>query len=114
MSTKYVLTDWRNSRPGSNGKISHAVAGNWRVLQDDGKDEYGHHLPIMPGCYVVYVDGTLSYVGSCVNLESRLQNRFKRMPTGRWRTEWGVFGSVKLKFRISRIFGDSAMYELRI
>lgn len=71
--------------------------------------------PTTGGCYAVYLDGQLSYVGCAQNLRARLSTyRFREGYGGGWFTPWGQCRSVRVKVRSSHRFGDWAMHEIRL
>src|SRR5690349_19063400 len=75
-------------------------------------------VPAKPGVYVFYVGGEVSYVGQSANLRNRISQHNVRPGFARNTiTPWGTFPdtvSVGLKIRVSRRFGDWAMWELRL
>ena len=88
--------------------------GNWISINPVGVNPYVE-VPRVPACYVVYLEGVLTYVGQTVNLNHRLQEhiecaRYSQMLL----TPWGDCINVLVKYRPSRRFGDWAMHELRL
>jgi excinuclease UvrABC nuclease subunit len=72
-------------------------------------------LPHDPGCYAIYVDGDLAYIGQTVNLRLRFRRyHFHRDASNDIVTPWGTFKDVKFKICFSRKYGDWAMRELRL
>lgn len=70
----------------------------------------------LPGCYVVYVDSKLVYIGQSMNVSKRVKNHeinFARY-SSLIQTPWGQFKSLKLKVHYSVKYGDWAMRELRL
>lgn len=72
-------------------------------------------LPRVSACYVIYVDGILSYVGQAENVRSRLGNHLRiARYSSRIETPWGAFLDVTVKYRPSEKYGDFAMIERRL
>lgn len=70
-----------------------------------------------PGCYAIYIDNQLAYIGQSVNLHLRFRRwGFCRRISDSFDTPWGLVpvGSLKVKVAYSRKFGDWAMRELRL
>ncbi len=87
---------------------------NWTEIP---KNHVGinRQFPPRPGCYAIYLDGRLVYVGSTQSLRDRLTTyRIREGYGGGYLTPWGQFDSVRIKVRRSVRFGDWAMYELRM
>ena len=91
---------------------------NWHVLDPwptTGEPGGRPRLPREPACYAVYCDGKLVYVGQTMDLSTRLRKHgfdYARYSNSVI-TPWGQFGSILIKYRPSRKFGDWAMIELR-
>lgn len=65
-----------------------------------------------PGCYAIYLDGELVYVGSSSNVRKRLMDGHALDARGYGSsvsTPWGYFSRVIVKVRPSRKYGDWAM-----
>lgn len=72
-------------------------------------------FPRKPSCYVVYLDGALSYVGQTTDLAKRISaHKIKTGYGGTFFTKWGEFKSVTIKARFSEVIGDWAMREIRL
>lgn len=82
-------------------------------------------IPSIPGCYAIYVDDELAYIGSSVNIRARLigksyeKDRYghglgRLNDRGRFATPWGDAKLIVVKYRPSFRFGDWAMIELRM
>jgi hypothetical protein len=72
-------------------------------------------FPAIPACYVVYLDGKLSYIGQTSNLQSRVSAHGIRLSLGGgFHTKWGYFSSVIFKIRYGSKMGDWAMREVRL
>lgn len=73
-------------------------------------------IPDEPGCYVIYMDGVLVYIGQSVNVRSRIRSH--RIQYHRYvndiRTPWGDCRACCAKIKFSRKYGDWAMWELRL
>lgn len=66
-----------------------------------------HGIPSIPCCYVIYLDGVLSYVGSTINLRQRIRHHAQK------RKAWqGKHWLIKAKRSIQ--FGDWLMAEIRL
>lgn len=98
-----------SERQSTVGSLAVDVVRNWHKLRIDDLVD----LKPIPGVYVIYCDGVLSYVGSTNNLQARL---FKHLCYGHTKcvTQWGLFDDVFIKIRLSRKYGDWAMIELRL
>lgn len=95
---QFYTCDWRGSR--------------W-VSLDAG---FPMMLPAKPACYVIYLDGVLSYVGQTNDLRKRIRAHgidLARYSDG-YDTPWGQFDSVEIKARFGTVFGDWAMREARL
>lgn len=75
---------------------------------------YNLQIPSLPGCYVIFVDGVLAYVGSSNNLDQRIGNHFDNRNSP-WLTKghWSRHHFL-IKFRLSERFGDYLMWEARL
>lgn len=72
-------------------------------------------FPRAPACYVVYLDGRLSYIGQASDLAVRMSAHGIRVGYGaEVLTKWGSFRSVVVKARFSNRLGDWAMREIRL
>lgn len=75
-------------------------------------------VPAKPGVYVIYLGGEVVYIGQSANLRNRMQGHNIRFGYARnIRTPWvEVPDDMPLvgKAKISRRFGDWAMWELRL
>jgi hypothetical protein len=69
-----------------------------------------------PGCYAVFGDGKLLYVGQASNVKLRMQSHaMGAYGYSAWiTTPWGKYHDVLVKVRRSDKFGDWAMRELRL
>lgn len=75
-----------------------------------------------PGCYAIYLDGVLAYIGSSENLYVRLlihRAKFKLgIPDKRLvpviHTQFGTCSKVAIKVRLSSRFGEWLMVEARL
>lgn len=84
----------------------------WQV-----SNEHLHCFPDEAGCYVIYFDGAIGYIGQSVCLSTRIsQYRIHRNIFGgkEWVTPWGSFDSVVIKFKLGRRYGDWLMREARL
>jgi excinuclease UvrABC nuclease subunit len=72
-------------------------------------------FPQRPGCYAIYCDGILSYIGQTTNLYKRIYSyNFRVGFSPMIITPWGSFNHVLVKFRVPRVYGEWAMTELRL
>lgn len=75
-------------------------------------------VPALPGVYAIYLGGEVVYIGQSANLRNRLQGHCIRAGYAKnIRTPWGDFPatvSVLGKAKITKRFGDWAMWELRL
>lgn len=75
-------------------------------------------IPPKPGVYVIYIGGEIVYIGQSANLRNRLQSYKIRAGYARnFRTPWGDYPdhvTISAKAKVSRRFGDWAMWELRL
>jgi excinuclease UvrABC nuclease subunit len=73
-------------------------------------------IPALPGCYVIYLDDELVYVGSTLNLRNRLAayELYWHCPEDRFSTKWGEYRKVRIKVKIGGKYGEWAMTELRL
>lgn len=80
-------------------------------------------IPDAPGCYAVYRDDQLVYIGSACNLRARFKT-YRMVPVRPHRREsrclwehntpFGPLESLTIKLRLSTRFGDWLMRELRL
>ena len=95
-SPRAYPADWKGSR--------------WVCFYPD-KDMF----PRLPACYVIYLDGALSYIGQASDLAVRMSSHGIRITYGNnYATKWGHFKSVVVKARFSSRLGDWAMREIRL
>jgi excinuclease UvrABC nuclease subunit len=68
------------------------------------------------GCYAVFMDGSLAYVGSAVCLAQRLfQHRFwLDTSDNRYSTPWGKCATLEIRVREARYWAEWATLELRL
>ena len=82
----------------------------WVTFQDHYK------LPTTAGCYAVYLDDKLVYIGQAINLRRRFMNGHKFR---QWRyslsvsTPWGD-GIALVKVAPERLFGERLTLESRL
>jgi len=69
-----------------------------------------------PGCYVIFLNGQLGYIGQSKDVKNRMQNH--GIDIGRYssqiKTPWGYFKNILVKVKYSERCGDWAMWELRL
>lgn len=72
--------------------------------------------PAEPGCYVVYIDGKIAYIGQSINVRKRFSMHGFNFAhySNDYDTPWGQFDSVVIKVRFGDRYGDWAMRELRL
>lgn len=97
-SFQFYPGDWRKSK-----WVTYEFSTNiWKVK------------PI-PGCYVVYADNELIYVGQSFNVSKRLLSyKFRYGYGGQIFSVFGIFNLIAVKVRYSTKFGDWAMREVRL
>lgn len=95
----------------------HFYPGDWRgsrwVSLDAG---FPMMFPAKPACYVIYLDGVLSYIGQTNDLRKRMAGHgidICRYSEG-FDTPWGQYDDVVIKARFGSRFGDWAMREARL
>lgn len=70
------------------------------------------------GCYAIYIDDRLVYIGSTENLRSRLMQHGRaahsNVFSGFIETPYGTCKRVSFKVKLSRRYGDWTMRELRL
>lgn len=81
----------------------------WRTFDLDA-------LPERPGCYAVYCDGELVYIGQSLNVRQRVRaHGIDYARYSNWfTTPWGGFRYVVVKVRSSQRRGDWLMHEYRL
>jgi excinuclease UvrABC nuclease subunit len=93
--------------------INELAGPRWRkfILPDERCN-----IPQAPGCYVVFGDGKLLYVGQASNVKLRMQSHAVGVyGYSAWiTTPWGKYHDVLVKVRRSDKYGDWAMRELRL
>lgn len=98
-SFQFYPAEWQKSRwvaiDGSNGPLG---------------------APPVPACYVIYLDGVLSYIGQTIDLRKRMAAH--KIDVCRYsshtNTCWGQFDQVIVKAHFGVRYGDWAMRELRL
>src|ERR1017187_1040735 len=78
--------------------------GTWRLL------------PRISAVYAIFADGRLLYIGQSEDLLVRFAHHNMRHTYANhgFRTPWGVFDSITLKYKISSKMGDWLMSEYRL
>jgi excinuclease UvrABC nuclease subunit len=74
------------------------------------------HIPKVAGCYAVYCNKKLIYVGQSTNVNKRIASyefNYTRYSDS-IHTPWGICKSLMIKIRKSVKYGDWAMIELRL
>lgn len=73
------------------------------------------NLPNVPGCYVIYLDNELVYIGQSFNVRGRLLVHIDFGMTNSWPyTKWGSAKVITVKVKFSKKFGDWLMVEARL
>lgn len=87
------------------------MLGRWLEWNDENQI-----LPGTPGCYAIYEDDELVYIGSSFNIRDRIKSHPIEIShySNTLETPWGVFRNWKIKFKTSVRYGDWAMIELRL
>jgi len=85
---------------------------NWIRFEPDA----GVCVPEVPGCYVIFGDGEVVYVGQTVNMRMRMRSHGIRIwhYSAQFKTPWGNFSELYGKRRVSKRYGDWAMVEVRL
>jgi len=66
-------------------------------------------VPEWPGCYVIYIDGEMVYVGQTENAKMRFRtHRTKGVLKG------VLENRIRIKIKLGRRFGEWAMTEIRL
>lgn len=99
------------------GKLSEInfMGGKWATYDYDK-----HFLSAIspePGCYVIYCDEQLVYVGQSTNVQKRIKSYdfgYTRYSNTGIHTPWGLCRKLVIKIRKSIRYGDWAMVELRL
>lgn len=72
-------------------------------------------LPHGGGCYAIYIDGALAYIGQSSNLRARLATHKLQPSYGPdFDTPWGYAKTLIIKVKLYRRYGEWAMTELRL
>lgn len=73
-------------------------------------------VPAKGCCYVIYLDGVLTYIGQTGNFKQRMYGyNIHRIEWGKFiKTPWGVCSTIKIKVNYGKRFADWAMRELRL
>lgn len=94
--------------------MSNPIPGRWFGFDPMGLDG----VPRAAGVYVIFIDGVAVYIGQSANIRGRLQqHRFTWGYDGELKTPWASFEygrQLTGRAKISRRFGDWAMWELRL
>lgn len=75
------------------------------------------NIAALPGCYVIYIDNKVAYVGSSINVRRRVNSHIQ---TSRYsatlKTPWGVYIDNQISIKVHYIlrYGDWTMRELRL
>ncbi len=90
----------------------------WKCFKYDSTSESVDHwkeITTGGGCYALYFDGELGYIGSSVRVRSRISIYKIHYGYSTFiRTSFGDFRKVELKVFESIHFGDWAMKEIRL
>jgi excinuclease UvrABC nuclease subunit len=88
------------------------MSRRWISFNDDQQQD----IPGVPGCYVIYLDGALTYIGQSCNVRDRIRSHgIRGFRYSAWiKTPWGNARNVRIKVRPSSRYGDWAMIELRL
>lgn len=70
--------------------------------------------PAAPGCYVIYLDRQIIYIGQSENLWNRIRKYEIRLVGDRYVTPWGIGDRVEMKYKLSSRYGDWLMREVRL
>ena len=88
---------------------------DWRGSKWVSYDIFTGFPPRKPACYVIYLDGQLSYIGQASDVAKRLSSHGIRVGSSNCvHTKWGAFSGVVVKVRFGDRLGDWAMREIRL
>lgn len=74
-----------------------------------------YNLPDMAGCYVVFLNERLTYIGQSRSIKKRFSSYNIRPGYGsRYLTPWGAVREITVKCRYMERLGDYAMREIRL
>lgn len=93
--------------------MTKVVGSQWETI-DGENGPLG--FPPLPACYVIYLDGVLSYIGQTTNLRKRIAGH--KIDICRYSNHvssvWGQYRSIRVKVNFGTRYGDWAMRELRL
>ncbi len=93
--------------------MARSIAHRW-TLHDPG--DYPDTIPEEPGCYVIYMDGRVVYVGSTTNVLKRIKAhgiRLARYSNGYY-SAWGRAHRLLVKCKVGERYGEWRMWEARL
>lgn len=103
-----ALRDWERFYPDEPGLGSRWFSYNFLGPRDCP--------PARAGCYVIYLNGELSYVGQTKNLRARIAAHVYayRPESDSYLTRWGEMKQVDVKAHFGLRYGDWLMREARL
>ena len=89
--------------------------GDWKGSKWITFEPDDWHIAPIPGCYVIYGDDEILYIGQAMDVKKRIKSHgiYSRY-TESFFTPWGQYGRVKIKIHYGVKYGDWAMRELRL
>lgn len=95
------------------------MGSKWKIVKPLSLDNEGfdNFIPTVAGCYVVYCDNVLCYVGQSINLYKRIYHNHSfnyARYSNAIETPWGRCRDLTIKYRLPIRYGDWAMIELRL
>jgi hypothetical protein len=91
------------------------MARNWIVIDYDKNALAWIEMTTGGGCYAIYCDKRLVYIGQAGNVRKRISSyRIQYGYSSSIYTPWGTCLNVVIKISKSRRYGDWAMKELRL
>lgn len=79
--------------------------------------EHNNGFPAVPGCYAIYLDGELAYIGQSGNISSRLSSyriHIDLFGDKTWACSFGNYDAIRVKWKPSRRYGEWLMREARL
>lgn len=96
---QFYPADWRGSR--------------W--VRYDFEDNVRPFFASKPGCYAIFIDGKLAYIGQTSNVAKRMSAHGLRNSYGGGHvTCWGACRALVVKVRYATSLGDWAQREIRL
>lgn len=95
------------------------MASKWITVElfptEGDMPDMPYQFPSIPACYVIYLDGVVTYIGQTIHLAKRMYAyEFRYAYSNNVITPWGFTHRLIVKYRPSIRYGDWAMIELRL